>query len=132
MFLLDTNVCIHILNDDDAAIRRRFTEVGPREIALCSVVKAELYAGARRSARVESNLQRLAIFFEPLRSLAFEDAAAEHYGVIQAHLLTVGTPIGPNDLAIAAIARAWDAALVTHYTAEFSRVPGLRFEDWQS
>jgi tRNA(fMet)-specific endonuclease VapC len=95
------------------------------------VVKAELLSGARRSQRVESNLQRLKTFFAPLQSLVFDDACAEHYGQIHADLLTQGKPIGPNDTLIAAIARAHNATLVTRNTAEFGRVTGLRVEDWE-
>ncbi len=131
MFLLDTNVCIRILNEDDPRIRSRFLELGPSLIAVCSVVKAELYTGARRSRRVEYNLDRLQQFFAPLESLPVDDSAAEHYGVIQADLLLRGTPIGPNDLKIASIARAHDRTLVTNNTREFRRVPGLRVVDWQ-
>jgi tRNA(fMet)-specific endonuclease VapC len=63
--------------------------------------------------------------------LPFDDAAAEAYGRLRAELARRGTPIGPNDLMIAAIALAHDLTLVTHNTAEFSRVSGLRLEDWE-
>ena len=95
------------------------------------MVKAELLLGARRSTRVEENLQRLKQFFAPLDSLPFDDLCAEHYAVIRADLLAQGKPIGPNDLLIAAIARAHDAVLVTHNSGEFGRVIGLRMEDWE-
>lgn len=61
----------------------------------------------------------------------FDDLAAERYGELRAHLDAAGTPIGPNDLMIASIALANSLTLVTHNTGEFSRVPGLRLEDWQ-
>jgi tRNA(fMet)-specific endonuclease VapC len=102
----------------------------PAEIALCSVVKAELLFGAYRSGRVEANLQRLKIFFEPLQNLLFDDECADHYARIRADLHTRGQLIGGNDMLIAAIARAHNATLVTHNTGEFSRVVGLRLEDW--
>jgi tRNA(fMet)-specific endonuclease VapC len=66
-----------------------------------------------------------------LRSLPFDDAAAEEYGQLRAYLANQGTPIGPNDTMIAAIALANGLTLVTHNTAEFSRVPGLMIKDWQ-
>ena len=96
-----------------------------------SVVKAELLSGARRSQRLEANLQLLKAFFAPLQSLPFDDDCAEHYGKIHADLLAQGKPIGPNDTLIAAIARAHDATLITHNTGEFSRVAGLRMKDWE-
>lgn len=132
MFLLDTNVCISLLNSGHPNIRRAFEACSPSEIALCSVVKAELLFGARKSKRVEENLQLLRRFFAPLASLPFDDRCAEHYGAIRADLAAQGSPIGPNDLFIAAIARAHDATLVTHNTGEFSRIVGLRLVDWEA
>ena len=131
MYLLDTNVCIHLLNEAHPGILQQFRSHSPTDIALCSVVKAELLFGARRSARVEANLQRLNAFFSPLNSLPFDDRCAEYCGLIRADLLAQGKPIGPNDLMIAAIARANDAILITHNMSEFSRVIGLRMEDWE-
>ncbi len=131
IYLLDSNVCIHLLNQRLPKVIAHFRQHDPASIALCSVVKAELFYGAQRSQRREANLQTLRTFFAPLTSLPFDDNAAEHYGQIRADLLAQGQPIGPNDFLIAAIARAHDATLITHNTAEFSRVPGLRLEDWE-
>ncbi|BCG63966.1 MAG: tRNA(fMet)-specific endonuclease VapC [Methyloprofundus sp.] len=131
MYLLDSNVCIHLLNNRHSQIEKHFRRSSPSEIALCSIVKAELIFGARHSKRVEANLQLLKYFFEPLSSLAFDDRCAEEYGVIRADLSAQGKVIEPNDLLIAAIARANDVVLVTHNTKEFSRITGLRLEDWQ-
>lgn len=131
MYLLDSNVCIHLLNNRHAKIEQHFRNLSPSEIAICSIVKAELLFGARHSKKVETNLQLLQHFFSPLCSLAFDDRCAEEYGLIRADLSSQGKIIGPNDLLIAAIARAHDAVLVTHNTREFSRITGLRIEDWQ-
>ena len=125
-YLLDANTCIRLLNDGNEGVRRRFSACQPADIVLCSVVRAELLYGARRSARVEFNLKRLAQFAEPLQSLPFDDRCAHDYGLIRADLAVQGKPIGANDLMIAAIARAHDLVLVTHNTGEFSRVAGLR------
>ena len=132
IYLLDTNVCVHLLNQRHPEIIQRFRQHSPADIALCSIVKAELLYGACRSQRREANLQLLKAFFAPLQSLPFDDAAAEHYGQIRADLLAQGKPIGPNDFLIAAIARAHDATLITHNTGEFGRVAGLRMEDWEA
>ena len=94
------------------------------------MVKAELLYGARHSQKVEANLQRLKQFFAPLSSLSFDDRSAEEYAQIRADLTRQGKLIGPNDLMIAAIARAHDAILVTNNTAEFQRVANLRLVDW--
>ena len=103
----------------------------PSNIGLCSIVKAELLYGARHSERVEENLSLLSEFFAPLSSLPFDDRCAEEYGIIRAQLAAQEMIIGPNDLLIAAIARACDATLVSHNTGEFSRISGLRFIDWE-
>jgi tRNA(fMet)-specific endonuclease VapC len=94
-------------------------------------VKAELLYGARHSQRVAENLNILARFFAPFVSLPFNDRCAEQYGQIRAGLVQAGTLIGPNDLLIAAIARAYELTLVTHNVEEFGRVNGLRLEDWE-
>ena len=132
MFLLDTNFCIQILNNRSIALQQRFMHYSPDEIALCSIVKTELLYGARRSRHVEANLQLLQTFFAPLRSLSFDDHCAQEAGQIRADLASQGTPIGPNDLLIAATARAWDAILITHNIREFSRVTNLRLMDWEA
>ena len=106
-------------------------QLRPEDIALCSVVKAELLFGALRSEQKESNYQLLQKLFSPLRSFEFDDNAAEHYAQIRADLTTQGNLIGANDLLIAAIARANKATLITHNAGEFSRVQGLLIEDWE-
>lgn len=131
MYLLDTDVCIHLLNQADSGIEKQFRVRSPAEIALCSIVKAELQYGAHKSTRVDANLQRLTLFFSPLASLPFDDRCAETYAMIRLDLSAQGKLIGPNDLMIAAIARTHDATLVTRNVSEFGRVAGLRLEDWQ-
>lgn len=131
-YLLDANACIRVLNDSDAGVTARFKQCQPADLVLCSVVRAELLYGARRSARVEFNLNRLQSFAAPLQSLAFDDRCTHDYGLIRAELAAQGKSIGANDLMIAAIARAYDLTLVTHNSAEFGRIPGLRVEDWES
>ena len=132
MYLLDTNVCIRLLNHGHEGLIQHFQHRHPREIALCSIVKAELYYGARHSRRVEANLQLLTKFYQPLLSLPFDDRCAEEAGLIRADLAEQGMSIGPSDVLIAAIARANDAVLVTHNTGEFARVTGLRTVDWEA
>ena len=131
MNLLDTNTCIHFLNGSSKAVADQMRSRPPSEIVLCSIVKAELLYGARHSRRVEDNLRLLDHFFTPLASLPFDDRCAEEYGLIRAQLAVQGSLIGPNDLMIAAIARAHDTTLVTHNIREFSRVAGLRLTDWE-
>ena len=131
MYLLDTNVCINFLNGSSRTVEQHFRSHSPSEITVCSIVKAELLFGARNSQRVDANLQILKMFFSPLQSLPFDDRSADEYGLIRADLTAQGKIIGPNDMLIAAVARAYDAVLVTHNTREFSRITGLRLEDWE-
>ncbi len=130
-FLLDSNVCIHLLSRKHEGITQHLRQHQPSEIALCSIVKAELLYGARHSQQVEANLQLLKQFFAPLTSLPFNDRCAEEAGLIRADLAAQGNPIGPNGLLIAATARAYDIVLVTHNTKEFARITGLRLVDWE-
>ncbi len=130
-YLLDTNACIRILNGTSPALVERMRREDPSSIKLSSVVRAELLFGARKSSRVEQNLTLLSKFLAPFESLPFDDRAAEHYGLIRAELEREGRLIGPNDLLIAATARAHDAILVTRNTKEFSRVVALRIESWE-
>jgi tRNA(fMet)-specific endonuclease VapC len=131
MFLLDTNACIRVLNGSSARLIARLRSHAPSEIRVSSVTRAELLYGARRSSRVTENLRLLASFFAPIVSLPFDDACAEEYGAVRAQLAAAGQPIGPNDLLIAATALAHDITLVTHNLREFSRVAGLKVEDWE-
>lgn len=124
-YLLDTDAAIALIKGRPEA-SRWLAERAPSSVGLSGVTKAELYYGARNSQRVEHNLEVLRGFFEPFVSLPFDDRAAEEYGVIRADLERAGTPIGPNDLLIAALARSRDLALVSLNAREFGRVAGLR------
>ena len=129
--LLDTNACIQLWQRKNLTVRKHFAQFSPADIALCSVVKAELLFGALRSEQKESNLALLQKLFAPLHSFEFDDNAAEHYAQIRAELTVQGNLIGANDLMIAAIARANKTTLITHNVAEFERVQGLLIEDWE-
>jgi tRNA(fMet)-specific endonuclease VapC len=133
-YLLDTNTCIGWLRANQSNLVARIQQADPQDIALCSVVVAELLYGVERAATAHQANNRLKV--EQLRkqflSFPFDDVAADCYAKIRAHLVSAGTPIGPNDLMIAAIAVAQGLILVTHNTFEFNRVPGLIVEDWQS
>ena len=130
-FLLDTNVCIGILTGRSTKAVAKLRQLAPTEVRICSVVRAELQFGARNSSRVEANLSLLETFLSPFMSVAFDDSAANYYGRIRADLHRAGELIGPNDLLIAALALANDLVLVTHNVKEFSRIPGLRWVDWE-
>lgn len=131
MYLLDTNVCIRILNNRSPMLAARLRIQTPDELCLCSVTKAELVFGAYNSARPAENLRVLQVFFAPYVSLPFDDACADAYGRVRFDLQRQGTPIGGNDMLIAATAIANEAVLITANTREFARVTGLRLENWE-
>jgi len=100
-------------------------------MCVCSVFRAELKYGAGKSQARNHALAELDRFLATFESLPFGDSAADQYGRIRASLDREGTPIGPNDLPIAAIAVANGAILVTNNSREFARVPNLRWENWE-
>lgn len=132
-YLLDTNAWIGWLRQKNPKLVARIQNENPFNLVLCSVVLAELVFGAERSGpayRVR-NLQQIEQLRQQFSSIPFADDAAIEAGRIRAYLAGLGTPIGPNDLLIAAIAKSNGFTLVTHNTIEFSRVPGLILEDWE-
>jgi len=130
-YLLDTSVCVPLINGTDERLRLRLLEQSPSLVLLCSVVKAELLFGAHNSGRVAENLDRVSRFCRVFESLPFDDEAASHYGSIRAQLKREGRLIGANDLLIAATALAADVTLATRNLDEFRRVPGLMVDDWR-
>lgn len=130
--LLDANACIdHLRHGPASKVSARLLVAPSGSVFLCSIVVGELLFGARRSRKASAALSAARTFCSPYVSLPFDDRAADEYSIIRTHLTGLGQLIGANDLLIAAIALANGLTLVTHNTAEFSRVPGLRLEDWQ-
>ena len=129
-YLLDTNICIALVHKPEPALKLKLAEKRPQDLVLCSIVKAELLYGARKSQRVAENLKELDAFFAPFNSIPFDDQAAGFYGTTRTLLEQAGTPIGTNDLLIAGVALAHDLLVVTRNRKEFARVPGLRVEVW--
>ncbi|MEB3338495.1 MAG: type II toxin-antitoxin system VapC family toxin [Leptolyngbyaceae bacterium] len=131
IYLLDTNTCIQYINRYSQPIVNRLQNLFPSDVAICDVVKFELYYGAYNSSQIEKNLEILREFFLEFPSLAFDGQAASICGYLRSQLKVKGTPIGAYDLQIAAISLAHNLTLVTHNTREFERIPGLRLEDWE-
>ncbi len=127
-YLLDANAVIALLNDTTSAIARRARRHAPRDFGVSAIVIHELCYGAFKSQRVEKNVARVDALLFPV--LEFDEEDARQAGEVRAHLAAKGTPIGPYDVLIAGQAMARDLTLVTHNTAEFQRVEGLRVEDW--
>jgi tRNA(fMet)-specific endonuclease VapC len=131
MWLPDTNVWIAYFRKAPSPVKARIANLPEDQVLLCDVIKGELYYGAYKSIRIAENLARLDTLFSVVQSLPFNGEAAQRFGELRAYLFSQGTPIGPYDLQIAAIALAFNLTVVTHNTREFSRVPGLKLEDWE-
>src|SRR5262245_30745237 len=130
-YLLDTNVCVAYLRGKNALVLQRFGLHPPTDLVLCSVVVGELRFGAEGSSDPTKEHAKVDGFVSQFVSLPFDDAATRIYGQIRHNLESAGLAIGSNDYLIAAIALVHNLILVTHNTAEFSRVQGLTLEDWE-
>ena len=130
-YLLDTNTCIQYLRGKNASILAHFAARMPVEIAVSSVVVAELRYGAERANSPAAEHVKVDSFVAQYTSLPFDDQAAARFGRVRADLHSRGLAIGPYDTMIAAIALVHGLTLVTNNTREFSRVPGLTLVDWE-
>lgn len=129
-YLIDTNIWIVYLKERNNSVREHLQNRKPSDIAICSVVLAELLHGARKYGNSQAREEKVCLTLAPYVSLPFDDAAAGCYAQIRDNLERRGEIIGGNDLMIAGIALAHDLVLVTNNTGEFQRVPGLETEDW--
>jgi len=129
-YLLDTNICIYIAKRHPPEVLRHFDTLQVGDVAMSLITYGELQFGAEKSCisdQVHEKLERLA---ELVSVLPLTGNVAKHYGQIRAKLEQAGTPIGANDLWIAAHACAEDLILVSNNIREFKRVPGLKLENW--
>ena len=131
-YLLDTNTCIRHLSGRSERLRRHMRRMKTNELAVCAIVKAELFYGSMKSTSPQKSLAKQSSLIGRLRSFPFDDHAATVYGTIRADLERRGLPIGANDMLIAAIAIANGLTLVTHNTREFARISNLAVEDWET
>jgi tRNA(fMet)-specific endonuclease VapC len=129
-FLLDTDVWIKILKGRDLLLIDRFTQTGFSELAVCSIVRAELMHGAEKYSNVSRRKMEVTKLLANVISCSFDDSCADVYGSLRQSLESRACIIGPYDLQIAAIALVHDLTLVTGNVSEFKRVHGLRVEDW--
>lgn len=128
--LLDTDICIYAINRKRPEILARIRDYQIGEVGISSITYAELRFGVENSGRVEENIDRLERFLLPLEIVPFDAEAGRHYARVRTELKRTGCPIGSNDLLIASHALGLDAMLVTNNVREFSRVSGLRVEQW--
>ena len=128
-YLLDTNIVIAAMKGVPGVIGR-LEKIPLSALILSPIVLGELEFGAEKSAHAEKNRARLASLIENIPAAPLDTETSRHYGLIRADLEKNGTPIGANDLWIAAQALALGAVLVTDNVGEFSRVAGLEVENW--
>ena len=130
-FLLDTNACVDYFTGRYPTVVTRIQGSSPEDLFVSVVVVAELRYGADHSARRRTNHARIDALVEEIEPLDFDRRAAATYGRVRAQLEAGGTPIGPNDMLIAAHALSRGLSVVTDNTAEFRRVKGLKVENWR-
>ncbi len=128
-YMLDTNLCIRVLRDRPAAARERFN-LSADSLCISTIVLTELLHGAARSAQPEHHRSEVERLTARLDVLPFDLAAADHAADIRADLERRGQIIGGYDLLIAGHARSRGLIVVTGNLGEFTRVDGLRCEDW--
>lgn len=129
--MLDTNVLSVLMRDPQGVVAQRIAEVGPDAICVSIVTAAELRYGGEKKGSAALQ-QRIEAILESVDIISLDVPADARYGEIRADLDAAGTPIGPNDLLIAAHAQSLGAILVTANTGEFERVRELRVENWCS
>ncbi|MFT4242456.1 MAG: type II toxin-antitoxin system VapC family toxin [Acidovorax sp.] len=130
MFLLDTNICIYIVKRKPPTVMQRFESLALGDAAMSLVTHGELEFGARKNQQAAQALGILQELTHYIPILPMAPEVAGHHADIRHALARQGTPIGNNDLWIAAHARALDATLVSNNLREFERVAGLRLENW--
>lgn len=128
-YLLDTNILSDLIRNPQGKAARRVAKVGEADICTSIIVAAELRYGCAKSGSIRLRKAVMDLLDE-IEVLPFEPPADADYGAIRATLEAAGTPIGGNDMLIAAHARALGATLVTANTREFKRVPGVKVENW--
>ncbi len=131
IYLLDTNICVRFLNGRAPKVREKLLAIENQYIAISTITQAEMAYGVEKSQQSDKSREMQQLFFARYTILPFDTKVALIYGRIRATLEKAGTPIGPYDMQIAAIALALDLTLVTHNTREFGRISSLKIEDWE-
>lgn len=130
MIMLDTNICIYIIKKQPEAVLKNFSSLHLGDVCISSVTFAELMYGVEKSQHSQKNKTALEEFVLPLEIIPFDEEAAHYYGRLRTYLEKKGSPIGPMDLMIAAHAQSIRGTLVTNNEKEFTRIPGLKVENW--
>ncbi len=128
-YLLDTNICIYLINHRSPATLARFTDCVAGDVGVSIVTALELAYGVEKSGSAR-NRQALEKFLAPLEVLPLDERALWHYARLRAALESLDKPIGALDMQIAAHALSLGCTLVTNNLREFERVDGLNLENW--
>ena len=129
-WLLDTNVCIAIMNQKPISVIKELKKHEVDSVAISAISLYELHYGVYKSQMTDRNKKTLTAFLQYIQVLDWTDECAEVAGEIRSTLEKKGSLIGPYDMLIAAHAKCLNATLVSHNTKEFSRVNGLELVDW--
>jgi tRNA(fMet)-specific endonuclease VapC len=130
MFLIDTNICIYIMNDHPPQVIQKFREIGVGNVCISSITVSELQYGVCKSKQIKKNIKRLDEFLSPFEIISYDESASIYYGQIRSHLEKKGNVIGPLDMLIAAHALSEKLTLITNNEKEFKRVKSLKVENW--
>lgn len=128
-YLLDTNICVYWLKGNEQ-IEQKILSVGMDNVALSFINVSELYYGAYKSQRIESNLNLVKQLTEQLDVVESDEVISEIFGQLKADLESVGAIIDDADLFIAACAKVHGLILVTNNMKHFKRIKGLKLENW--
>lgn len=129
-YLIDTNICIYIMNTHPPEVLQKFKSIGVGEVGISSITVSELHYGASKSIHIKKNIQRLDEFLSPFEILSYDDNASRCYGKIRSKLEKKGKIIGPLDMLIAAHALSKKLILISNNIKEFNRIRSLQVENW--
>ena len=129
-YFLDTNICIYLIKERSEFLLKKLHAAAASGVAISSITLAELEYGVQKSSRIVQNSVSLLRFLALFEIAPFNEEAAREYGIIRTELERRGVPIGNMDLLIGAHAKSAGAVLVTNNEREFSRIDGLKIENW--
>jgi len=131
-YMLDTDMCSYIIKEHPESVHQRFQKLAMEQLCISVITYAELVYGVERSSSKRVNRPIIEDFARHLDVVDWDTEAADHYGVIRAELEAAGTPIGAMDMMISAHAKSLKAVLVTNNQKHFTKVKGLKIENWIS
>ena len=129
-FLIDTNICIYIMNNHPPEVLPKFKSIGVGKVGISSITVSELHYGACKSNHIKKNIKRLDEFLSPFEILSYDENVSKYYGKIRSQLEKQGNIIGPLDMLIAAHALSNNLILITNNVKEFMQIKFLRVENW--